>query len=422
MTPSPAPASPSPTPSLVDGLAPEVASGVLTASLLVLAAAIAVLIGVMVWAHLARAGRSRRIARVLDPLRPRLLALAADLDESEDSADSTSPVTLTGFRARVVDRAVLDLLGKVRGGAATALVDVLDRHGTVDGAVRGTRSLWATTRARSAQILGATRRPAHSATLAGLLADRDRAVRSSAARALGVIGDATYADAVLRAVRETKGLPGIPFYVAADALLSMGGDVREAIRRGLDDTDPGVRFVATTVAARGGMASLLPRVVQLFRGDPDARVRAAAAQTLGAIGDGAVIDELARALAPTDPVRVRRAAAAALGELGAPEALELLRPMLSDPDRRLAEVAAGSLSSLGPRGEGVLVDALTSGSPPAEISARDPGSLPEADLAALAALGAVTAIGIRGRRPDLYELATTRRLAAEPARDEEPTP
>lgn len=413
-----------PSPSLVDGLAPEVASGLLTASLLVLAAAIVVLVGVMIWAHLARAGRSRRIRRVLDPLRPRLLALAADEDGARagDHAAATEPVALTGFRARVVDRAVLDLLGKVRGGAATTLVDVLDRHGTVDGAVRGTRSLSATTRARSAQILGATRRPAHSAALAGLLADGDRAVRSSAARALGVIGDATYGDAVLRAVREIKGLPGIPFYVAADALLSMGGDAREAIRRGLDDADPGVRFVSATVTSRGGLATLLPRVVQLFRGDPDERVRTAAAQTLGVIGDGRVIDELGRALTPSTPDRVRRAAAAALGELGAPESLAVLRPLLADPDRRLAEVAADALSALGPRGEKVLVEALGSGSLPAEISVPEPGTLPDADLAALAALGAVTAIGIRDRRPELYELAVAHRLAAEPDRDEEPTP
>src|SRR5699024_10055239 len=139
------------------------------------------------------------------------------------------------------------LLGKVRGGAVTALVDILDGHGTVDGALRGVRSLSATTRARSAQVLGATRRPEHAAPLAGLLTDRDRAVRSTAVRALGVLGDATYADAVLRAVREVGGISGVPSHVAADALLAMGDDVREAVRRGLDDPDPGVRYVAATV-------------------------------------------------------------------------------------------------------------------------------------------------------------------------------
>ncbi|UVE94640.1 HEAT repeat domain-containing protein [Dietzia sp. B32] len=407
-----------PSPSLLDDVAPEVASGVLTTSLWVLVATIGILVVVMFWAHAARVSRGRRVERILRPIRPRLLALAAD-----EEPDDEPPGRLGRYRARVVDRAVLDLLGKVRGGAVTALVDILDGHGTVDGALRGVRSLSATTRARSAQVLGATRRPEHAAPLAGLLRDRDRAVRSTAVRALGVLGDATYADAVLRAVREDGGISGVPSYVAADALLAMGDDVREAVRRGLDDPDPGVRYVAATVAARGGMASLLPRLLHLFRTDRDERVRAAAARTLGMIGDARVIDDLGRALGAHEPAAVRLATATALGELGAPAAIPPLRTVLADPDRRLAEVAAGALASLGRRGEAVLVDALERGTIPPEISVRDTSMVSEDDLAALASLGAVTAIGIRERRPELYDLATSTRRAGELTRhDEEPTP
>lgn len=386
-----------PNPSLLDDVAPEVASGVLTTSLWVLLVAVAVLIGVMLWAHAARVSRTRRIERILEPLRPRLLALAAD--EEPDDDDAATAWTLRRGSARVVDRTILDLLAKVRGGAATALVDILDRHGTVDGAVRGTRALSATTRARSAQVLGATRRTQHAPALAGMLTDRDRAVRSTAARALGVLDDATFADAVLRSVREVDGSPGVPFYVAADALLSMGDDVREAVRRGLDDADPGVRFVAATVAARGGMASLLPRVRQLFVTDSDEPVRIAAAHALGVIGDARVVDDLGRALEPHEPTGVRYAVARALGELGSPAAIDLLKPLLADADRRLAGVAATALTTVGRRGETVLVDALAHS--PADTDSRPA-------LAARAALGAVSAIGIRDRRPDLYELAAAR--------------
>lgn len=387
-----------PNPSLLDDVAPEVASGVLTTSLWVLLVAVAVLIGVMLWAHAARVSRTRRIERILEPLRPRLLALAAD-EEPDDDDDAATAWTLRRGSARVVDRTILDLLAKVRGGAATALVDILDRHGTVDGAVRGTRALSATTRARSAQVLGATRRTQHAPALAGMLTDRDRAVRSTAARALGVLDDATFADAVLRSVREVDGSPGVPFYVAADALLSMGDDVREAVRRGLDDADPGVRFVAATVAARGGMASLLPRVRQLFVTDSDEPVRIAAAHALGVIGDARVVDDLGRALEPHEPAGVRYAVARALGELGSPAAIDLLKPLLADADRRLAGVAATALTTVGRRGETVLVDALAHS--PADTDSRPA-------LAARAALGAVSAIGIRDRRPDLYELAAAR--------------
>ena len=407
-----------PHPSLLDDVAPEVASGVLTTSLWILLVAVVVLIGVMLWAHAARVSRNRRIARILEPLRPRLLALAAD-EEPDD--DSVAAWTLRRGSARVVDRTILDLLAKVRGGAAGALVDILDQHGTVDSAVRGVRAFSPTTRARSAQVLGATRRPQHVPALAGMLTDRDRAVRSTAARALGVVGDATYADAVLRSVREVDGSPGVPFYIAADALLAMGDDVREAVRRGLDDADPGVRFVAATVAARGGMATLLPRVRQLFATDSDEPVRIAAAKALGVIGDAGVVDDLGRALGPHEPAGVRHAVARALGELGSPAAIELLEPLLSDADRRLAGIAATALTTVGRRGETVLVNALTrdpadtapAGQAPAgqKPAGQEPaGHAPDSRsvLAARAALGAVSAIGIRDRRPDLYELAATR--------------
>src|SRR5699024_7933407 len=161
-------------------------------------------------------------------------------------------------------------------------------------------------------------------------------------------------DSVLRAVREVDGISGVPAYVAADALLAMGDAVREAVRRGLDDPDPGVRYVAATVAARGGMASLLPRLLQLLRTARDERVGAAAARTLGRIGDGRVRDDLGRALGAHEPATVRLAAATALGALGASAALAPLRSVLADADRRLAEVAAAALASLGRRGEAVL--------------------------------------------------------------------
>ncbi|MBS7546988.1 hypothetical protein [Dietzia massiliensis] len=90
-------------------------------------------------------------------------------------------------------------------------------------------------------------------------------------------------------------------------------------------------------------------------------------------------------------------------------------------------MAAGALASLGRTGRDVLVETLQQGVIPPEISVRDTAATSPADLAALASLGAVTALGIRDRRPDLYEMATAARRAAEPAparapQDEEPTP
>lgn len=398
-----------PSPSLVGDIAPEVASGVLATSLAILGAAIVLLVVVMVWAHVARVTRHRRFDRILRTVRPRLMALAAD----EPPSDDLGHRRLTGFRARVVDGAVLDLLAKVRGGATAALVRVLEDNGAVEEAIRGARSRSATRRARSARVLGATRDREYAPLLARLLVDRDRAVRTTAARALGVLGDPDYADVVLRSVRRRGATGGIPFYVVADALLGMGSDVREAIRRGLDDPDPGVRLVAATVASRGGMATVVPRIRQLLRGDPDARVRIAAAHALGAIGGADAIDDLAHAVEPGQPATLRSAAAQALGEIGAPAGVPLLQALLGGRDRALAVVAARSLAALGARGESTLVEVLTApDAVPDDLSVRDIDHVPPVDLAALAALGAVTELGIRDRRDDLYALATLRRTTS----------
>lgn len=394
-----------PSASLIGDTAPEATSGVLVTSLVILGAAIVLLVVVTVWAHVARVTRHRRFDRILRTVRPRLLALAAD----EPPSDDLGHRRLARSRARVVDGAVLDLLAKVRGGATAALVSVLESHGTVDGATRGVRSRSATRRARSARILGATRRREFAPALARLLEDRDRAVRTTAARALGVIGDADYADVVLRSARRRGSTGGIPFYVVADALLNMGSDVREAARRGLDDPDPGIRLIAATVASRGGMATLAPRIRQLLRGDPDEQVRIAAAHALGVIGGAGTIDDLAHAVGAEQPAALRAAAAQALGEIGSPAGVPQLRGLLGDRDRTLAAVAARALTTLGARGEAALVDALTAADAlPDELSVREPADAPPVELAALAALGSVTELGIRTRRDDLYDLAARR--------------
>lgn len=158
------------------------------------------------------------------------------------------------------------------------------------------------------------------------------------------------------------------------------------------------------------MATLAPRIRQLLREDPDEQVRVAATHALGVIGGAAAIDDLRRALDPARPDALRAAAAQALGEIGSPDGVPALRVLLGDRDRTLAVVAARSLATLGTHGESTLVEALTApASLPDELSVRDLDAVPPTDLAALAALGAVTELGIRERRGDLYDLAARRR-------------
>jgi hypothetical protein len=93
--------------------------------------------------------------------------------------------------------------------------------------------------------------------------------------------------------------------------------------------------------------------------DQDPRIRAAAVEALGEVGDPSAIEALGQALAKDTDSGVREAAAEALGELGSPNAVQVLRSGLKDADGVVREAVVEALADIGgPEAERVLRQAL----------------------------------------------------------------
>ena len=323
--------------------APPVGSGLLEI-VLVGVVAICILLAVAVVAAkivLARSADKRR--RRLAPLRADLLAVAAG--ESDPGAcDRLVADTSAGAH---LDRAIIELLTKVRGTPADDLVDILRRRDAVDRAVRDLGSRSSVHRARAARLLGLLRDPAHTDALVRMLDDRSPEVRLVAARAIGGLGPQAGPDAgtaVLKAVRDRGDAPGVPATVAVGTLDALGMAAEPAVDAGLADADAGVRNVAAAVAGHSLFLAAAPRLAELATTDPDRAVRVSATTALGHLGRAEHVATIAQLLAAHEPSVLRRAAALALGELSTTDAAQVLLGALIDADRALAVTAAEALS------------------------------------------------------------------------------
>ena len=144
--------------------------------------------------------------------------------------------------------------------------------------------------------------------------------------------------------------PGNP--LEAPALLALasidGGLPADQAAALLDRDDPALRAIGARFASGNAVARRLPALV---RGDPDPRVRAAAATALAATRTVWGVDGCLPALADRDPT-VRAAAASALGALGANAVPTLERVARTQPAEARGALAALALA--GPTGADAL--------------------------------------------------------------------
>jgi HEAT repeat protein len=190
--------------------------------------------------------------------------------------------------------------------------------------------------------------PAAISTLSGYIADRDPAMRSIAATALGTIskGAAEAVEPLLRLARDADAR------VRAEAIASLGAlghaKGREAIRNALGDAEPRVRLAAALVLAELKAPGAKEALGGIARGD-DLSTALVAGARLARLGDAApVLAVLERALGH-GPWTVRAAALNTASGLGA-RALELARRGLKDQEPSVRMTAARAVAALGEKG------------------------------------------------------------------------
>ena len=266
-----------------------------------------------------------------------------------------------GFRDRVWLRSQLDGFDELeRPLAAAALIErlrpaapeerqqmleVLREVGAVDLLVRQTRSRIPWRRALAVRTLGWAGAEETMPLLIGRIDDRNRYVREAAVRALGRICDPQ----ALPQLGELFRVPGrVPPGVVYDALVLFGaaaaptfaGALRSELESVRIASCYGIAAVSEPEQARAELSPLLT--------DPEAPVRAAAAEALGQVGGGTLPDGLARA-SRDEVATVRVAATHALGRYDDPRAVELAVNALLDPDRDTAVAAGEALVRLARR-------------------------------------------------------------------------
>ena len=244
--------------------------------------------------------------------------------------------------------AAVALIERLRPASAEErlqLVEVLREVGAVDLLVHSTRSRIPWRRALAIRTLGWAGADETVSVVTGRVGDRSHYVREAAVRALGRLGDLQ----VVPMLGELFRAPGrVSPGVVYDALAAFGSAAEPtfagALRSELESVRVascfGIAAVSEPEHARAELTALLA--------DPEAPVRAAAAEALGRVGGGVVPAALARASRDAVAI-VRVAATRALSVYDDPQAVELAVNALLDPDRDTAVSAGESLVRLARR-------------------------------------------------------------------------
>lgn len=340
-------------------------------TLLALSALMVVLALTIVVRRGLRARAARRSAVRMEPVRPLLLAI---LGGDGDDRAAALPVLATLDRRTwtVVEPAILDLLGKVRGEGREALVALLVERGVYGRALRGARSRSAVRRGRAAELLGALATPEAVGALVALLDDPEAEVRLVAARSLGRTEDPAVAEPL---VASLTGPRAVPQRVVARSLARLGAGAEPALVAALGSPDVLTRAVVADILGLVGAVGSVPVLAAAVRDPEGGEVRIRAARALGRLGLLGGAAPLLEAVADGNPPALRAVATRALGDVGDPGTVGVLVGLLGDADHQVAQNAATALTRCGRAG----VEALAA---VAGDESRDAGVDDAADAAA----------------------------------------
>ena len=262
--------------------------------------------------------------------RARRASLRRRIEAAAWGKDERAPVTLQEPDvARAIEEATVAMA--VDSPALRRLIAVLMNSGAVDGTVERLASATVQDRVGAVRTIGALRLHDAVPRVAPLLAARERPVSNAAARALGRIGGAQCASALLRAIHHGRASRRFVAELARAAPdLFVESALREAER-------PGVRSALALAAGLRRRRTATTYLISLVQRGTR-RERVVGCRALGWIGASTAIPLITDALDDRD-WRLRVSAAKALGALRAQSARTSLRYMFADRNPRVREAA-----------------------------------------------------------------------------------
>jgi HEAT repeat protein len=197
--------------------------------------------------------------------------------------------------------------------------------------------------------------PACRRLLEKALASADAGVREAAVRGLGLLGPRHEwaLDLLLEVLRDGT----VSRSRVATELEHVGAPVFDRIAEALDDESPHARFwAASLLCDHPGLAT--DRLIELTT-DPDASVRAAAAEALGAGGRAEALPAVLRLLSDEE-MFVRAHACRAAGDIGGLAVADRITPHLADRAWWVRSAAKDALRTMGPAVLSTLLPVLGS--------------------------------------------------------------
>lgn len=347
------------------------------------------LVGALVVHRLLRARRGATTRDRVEPARRQLAAWAAGTQGAGAARLDGLAAALRALPTADALRLVVDAVdGQLSAGAGAELGAALRDEPWVARVRRGlTARVW-WRRLEAARLLAVTGTPDDVPVLRRLLADRHVAVRAAAMRCLRTVHDAAL---VTDLVAELPALPPALRALQATALRDHAAAAEAALVAVLAATPPGDAAGEARVAAWAGLAAAIrrPRAVAALLPFADAAApgcRAAVARALGTCPSIGALRAVEACLRDPD-ADVRAAAAQAAGHLG-PVALRLIPALAAcladlDPEPRLH--AALALAQLGEPGRAALRTARGRGERAARDIALLVSGLPDGAVLELAA-------------------------------------
>jgi HEAT repeat protein len=259
------------------------------------------------------------------------------------------PRALTGFERRLLRETLLEIAHELTGSAFDRLVARFAERGFITEAERLLRSRLLLRRVRGAEIIGELGDLDSVPALRRGLSDREPLVRFACAHALTRVGAEGLLDEVLAALSEGETV--FSQGALAEVLLDSGPDSVSELRTLLGDLrHPRRRRLIVVVLGELRAFEAVPELVAAL-GDPDDELRARACHALGKIGDPESAEALAAVAIDGElPWFVRTAAAGACGQIGDPRTADSLVKVLHSDEWYPRNAAAAALVQLGDAG------------------------------------------------------------------------